>query len=87
MRVAWPLIQSRRNAATLPVPQHQDRLDLKVHHGKFDRRADAVKAGRLLERRREVGDIADDEDSPRPGVEDRGRIDAAVGARDNQCSG
>ena len=51
------------------MSEHKDGVDLKVEHGEFDGCADAVEPRRFLERRGKVGDVADDEEFTRAGVD------------------
>ena len=55
--------------------------DLELGHREFQRRRDAVAAAAGLERRGQVGDVADDEHLARVGVEDGRRVGPAVASR------
>ena len=64
----WPV-----SAAAQPphaVAHDHDLVDLELGHREFERGRDAVTAAAGLERRGEVGDVADDEHLARVGVED-----------------
>ena len=65
------------------MPHHHDFADAQLGDREFERRRHAVAPAAALERRDEVGDVADDEDLARIGVEDRRRIGAAVAAGDD----
>jgi hypothetical protein len=86
-RIARAIIEGRGHAAALGVAQHEDGLNLEMDNGELDGGADAVKTRRFLERRRQIGDVAHDEELAWAGVENGGGIDAAVGAGDHQRSG
>ena len=56
---------------------------LEREHGKLDGRAGAVIFALRLVGRHEIGDIAQDEQRARLGIEDRGDIDAGVATGDH----
>ena len=73
--------QRRRAAAARAVAHDDDLFDLELGHREFQRRRNAVVPAAGLERRGEVGDVADDEDLARVGIEDDRRLDPAVASR------
>ena len=75
--------QRRRAAAAKAVAHHHQLLDLELGDREFERGRDAVIGAVRLERRHQVGDVADDEHLAGPGVEDLRRIDPAVRAGDH----
>ena len=88
----WPACvelagQRRRAAAAEAVAHHHQLLDLELGDGELQRRRDAVIIVVRLERRDEIGDVADDEHLARPRVENLGRIDPAVRAGDDHHPG
>ena len=77
-------VQQRCDAAAHGVAQHDDLADRKRPHRELDGRADAVRLVVGAVRRGDVGDVADDEQLARPGVEHHLRVGAAVRAGDDQ---
>src|SRR3990170_807978 len=73
----------RRAAAAKAVAHDDDLLDFELSHGELESRRYAVMARRRLKRGSKRRDVAHDEHLARPGVEDIGGLDAAVGAGDN----
>ena len=76
--------QQRLDAAAHGVAEHDDFADLQRPHRELDGRADAVRLIVGAVRRSDVGDVADDEQLARPGVEHHLRVGAAVRAGDDQ---
>ena len=96
MRTHWPTkseastgapSKQRFDAAAHGVAQHDDLADRKRPHRELDGRADPVRLVVGAVRRRDVGDVADDEELARPGVEHHLRVGAAVRAGDDQRAG
>src|ERR1700722_1163754 len=80
-------VQERFDAAAHGVAEHDDLADCKRPHRELDGRTDAVRLVVGAVRRRDVGDVADDEQLARPGVEHHLRVGAAVRASDDQRAG
>ena len=59
-------------------------IDLKITHGIFDRRPGSVQRSTRRIRRYEIGDIAHRKQFARLGAGQKGWIDTAVGAGNNQ---
>src|SRR5437763_17133717 len=62
------------------MSHHQDFADLELAHRKLQRRGNTVEPVTGLIRRRETGDIADDEHLAGSSIEDLRRVDTTVGA-------
>src|ERR1700734_524711 len=77
-------VQERFDAAAHGVAQHNDLADLKRAHRELDGRADPVRLVVGAVRRRDVGDVADNEQLARPGIEHHLRVGTAVRAGDDQ---
>src|SRR5580700_995769 len=80
-------VQERFDAAAHGVAEHDDLADRKRPHRELDGRADPVRLVVGAVRRGDVGDVADDEQLARPGVEHHLRVGAAVRAGDDQRAG
>ena len=74
-------------AAALGVAEHHQVLDFELGDGEFDGGRGAVKAGGGFVRRHQIGDVAHDEDLAGFEIEQPGRVDAAVAARDDHYFG
>src|SRR3984957_8903564 len=77
-------VQERFDAAAHGVTEHDDLADRKRPHRELDGRADPVRLVVGAVRRGKVGDVADDEQLARPGVEHHLRVGAGVRAGDDQ---
>ena len=82
-RAVQVLRQRRLAAAAQPMPHDHDLANVEELHRELERGGNAVIARRRLERRHHRGDVADDEDFARIGIEDLRRIDPAVRAGDH----
>jgi len=79
--------QRRGAAAAKAVAHHHQLVDLELGHREFERRRNAVIILVGLEGGHEIGDVAHDEHFAGPRIEDRRRIDPAVGAGDHHHLG
>ncbi len=96
MRTHWPTksdtsagapFKQRPDAAAHGVTHDHDLAHPQPPHREFDRGADAVRLIVGAVGRRQIRDIADDEEFARRGIENHLRIGAAVRAGDDQRAG
>ena len=80
-------MQCRPDAAAAPVAEHDDVPDLEALHREFQRGGGAVTGAVRLVGRYQVGDVADNEDLARCGVEDGFRRRAGIAAGDHHDLG